>query len=222
VEDRPGSALWLEMTDRPARQYAARAAEVAGRGGVEKAWWLSNAHRRRTDLPMRLEEFSTLGLFEVGGCFSPPVPPEPPGQPPPDTRSLHFRRTPRPGQGVLTGRPTTGILLVMVSPRSPDGAAELRDWADFVHIRHIAAAAVPGYTMITPYERVGGGDPRFLHLYEMDSGDPEAVFASMTPLVRERLGTAEAFGEWAGHPALRIEYVNTFRVEGSLVPGGVA
>jgi hypothetical protein len=35
----------------------------------------------------------------------------------------------------------------------------------------------------------------------------------MTPLVQERLGPpgTAAFDEWAGHPALRIMYVNTFR-----------
>ena len=75
---------------------------------------------------------------------------------------------------MLTGRPTIGLSLVLISPKEPDRAQELRDWADFVHIRHIAEVGVPGYTMITPYENATGGDPRFMHFYEMDTDDPEA------------------------------------------------
>ena len=89
---------------------------------------------------------------------------------------------------MLTGRPTIGLSLVLISPKEPERAQELRDWADFVHIRHIAEAAVPGYTMITPYENATGGDPRFMHFYEMDTDDPERAFKSMTPLVMERIG----------------------------------
>jgi hypothetical protein len=73
--------------------------------------------------------------------------------------------------------------------------------------------------MITPYENVEGTDPRFLHFYEMDCDDPEAAFKSMTPLVIKRLGGGPgtpAFDEWAGHPALRIMYVNSFRRLGEL------
>ena len=88
----------------------------------------------------------------------------------------HFRHYPRPGQGIVTGRPTVGLSLVLISPKEPARAQELRDWADFVHIRHIAEAAVPGYCMITPYENVTGGDPRFMHFYEMDTDDPETAF----------------------------------------------
>ena len=64
----------------------------------------------------------------------------------------HFRRFPRPSQGILTGTPTTGLLVVWISPRTPEQTAALRDWGDFVHIRHIAAAAIPGFTHVTPYE----------------------------------------------------------------------
>ena len=74
-------------------------------------------------------------------------------------------------------------------------------------------AGVPGYSMITPYENVTGGDPRFMHFYEMDTEDPERAFRTMTPLVSERIGrpgTAEWDG-WANTPELRIMYVNTFR-----------
>ena len=124
----------------------------------------------------------------------------------------HFRHYPRPGQGIVTGRPTIGLSLVLISPEGRARAQELRDWADFVHIRHIAEAAVPGYCMITPYENVSGGDPRFMHFYEMDTDDPETAFKSMTPLVMQRIGDehdrcVQALGRG---PSLRIMYVNSF------------
>ena len=64
----------------------------------------------------------------------------------------HFLRTPRPGQGRLTGKPTVSLSLVLISPTTPDEAQALRDWGDFVHLNHIVEAGVPGFTMITPYE----------------------------------------------------------------------
>ena len=101
---------------------------------------------------------------------------------------------------------------MLISPKEPERAQELRDWADFVHIRHIAEAAVPGYAMITPYENVTGGDPRFMHFYEMDTDDPERSFKRMTPLVMDRIGgtDTDAFKQWAFTPSLRIMYVNSF------------
>jgi hypothetical protein len=109
----------------------------------------------------------------------------------------------------LTGRQTTGLVLVLISPKHPDQAQALRDWGDFVHISEIAAASVGGYSMITPYE-VDGDGPRFLHLYELEGDDPEATFQSMTPLVRARLDD-DAYREWAWHPELCIDYVSTYR-----------
>jgi hypothetical protein len=206
VEDRTDAGLYLEMTDGPVDEYvAARIPEVLALPAVHRATWWENVVRDRSDLPRKLDEFSYLAVYEVGATFAAPPPGERPG--------LHFRRTARPGQGRLTGKPTIGLSLVLISPRSPDGAQALRDWADFVHIRHIAEAAVPGYSMITPYEHATGGDPRFLHFYEMDTDDPEASFQAMTPLVAELLGRpgTPAFDHWAGHPELRIMYVNSFR-----------
>jgi hypothetical protein len=206
VEDRVTAGLYLEMTDLPIETYALdRVPDVLGHPGVERATWWRNVHRDRDDLPRVLPEFDHLGVFEVAAAFRPP--PLPAG-----VTGHHFHHYPRPGQGVLTGRPTIGLSLVLISPKEPDRAQELRDWADFVHIRHIAEAAVPGYGMITPYENATGGDPRFMHFYEMDTDDPEGAFKSMTPLVIERIGdtdTAE-FRHWARGPSLRIMYVNTF------------
>jgi len=204
VEDRHPEGLYLEMTDEPPARYAeARVPTVLASPGATRATWWANVCRDRDDLPRVLPEFGLLGVYEVDDGFEPPAAP--------DGITGHlFHRTARPGQGRLTGRPTVGLSLVLIGPREPGDAAALRDWADFVHLRHIAEAAVPGYSMVTPYEHAGGGDPRFLHFYEMDTDDPEASFQAMTPLVRERLDR-DTFRTWTGHPALRIWYVNSFR-----------
>ena len=173
--------------------------------GVERATWWRNVHRDRDDLPRVLAEFDHLGVYEVDDTFRAPSPRA-------GITGHHFHRYRRPGQGVLTGRPTIGLSLVLISPKEPERAQELRDWADFVHIRHIAEAAVPGYGMITPYENVTGGDPRFMHFYEMDTDDPETAFKAMTPLVMHGIGDeqTDAFKRWAWGPSLRIMYVNSF------------
>jgi hypothetical protein len=212
VEDRRTPGLYLEMTDGLLEAYvSARVPEVLERAGATRATWWRNVYRDRDDLPRVLPEFDHLGVYEVDDEFvAPPVPD--------DVRGHHFRRTPRPGQGSLSGRPTVGLSLVLISPRDPAGSQALRDWADFVHIRHIAEVGVPGYTMITPYENALGAacapdrDPRFMHFYEMDTDDPERAFKTMTPLVAERIGdpASDAFRRWARHEQLRIMYVNSF------------
>ena len=208
MEDRLTDTLYLEMTDATASDYAGgRVPAVLATPGVSRATWWENVNRNRSDLPHKLPEFALLGVYEADSTFVPPPPP-------PDLTGAHlFRRTPRPGQGSLSGRPTVGLSLVLVSPRSVDGAQALRHWADFVHIRTIAETAVPGFTMITPYEHDAGGDPRFLHFYEMDTDDPEAAFIAMPKLVMERIGApgTSAFDAWANHEELRIMYVNSFR-----------
>ena len=207
VEDRDTRGLWLEMTRRAPDGYAAeRVPEVLALPGVDRATWWDNVHVDRTDLPRVLPEFTLLGVYEVTEDFRPPATL-------PDVDGLHFRRTPRPGQGSLSGQPTIGLSLVLISPQQPGDAQALRDWGDFVHIRHIAEVGVPGYTMITPYEHADRGDPRYLHFYEMDTDEPEIAFKSMTPLVAERIGDrgTPAFDEWFWHESLRIMYVNSFR-----------
>ena len=173
----------------------------------------TNANRDRTDLPRTLPEFDTLVVVEDPS--GPSGPSGPAGHAAEDAllNSFTFSRTPRPGQGSLTDEPTNGLQLVLISPKDPAAAQDLRDWGDFVHLRHIAEAAVPGFRMITPYVNLTDVGPRFLHFYEMHTDDPEAAFKDMTPRVAERLGGEEtdAFRDWAWHPQLRIDYVNTFR-----------
>jgi hypothetical protein len=212
MEDRFTPGLWLEMTHQAPDAYSAgRVPEVVALPGVTRATWWENVHLDRADLPRVLPEFTLLGVYEVDDDFTAPGTPE-------GVDGLHFRRTPRPGQGSLSGRPTIGLSLVLISPTRPEDAQALRDWGDFVHIRHIAQVGVPGYTMITPYENATGGDPRYLHFYEMDTEDPELAFKSMTPLVEQLIGgqgTPE-FAQWGWHDALRIMYVNSFKRLGEL------
>jgi hypothetical protein len=231
MEDRITAGLYLEMTGGPLDAYVDdRVDAVLGLDGADRATWWRNVNRDRADLPRTLPEFEYLAVYEVGDRFEAP-------ETPPGVRGYHYRHYPRPGQGRLTGRPTLGLSLVLISPTERARAQELRDWGDFVHIRYIAEADVPGYTMITPYENVTGADPLFLHFYEMDTDRPEVAFRAMTPLVERLLndggtpmadllddqeasrsdqfragsgGLTEAFRAWGYHPALRIDYVNSF------------
>lgn len=212
MEDRDTPVLYLELLDVDPENYLRDRvpALLAGRGARRVSWW-HNLQPRRNELPMKVTDGTLLGVTEADDSFVPP----------PATggfarlTAAHFRRYPRPSQGRLTGRPTTGLLVVWISPQRPELAQPVRDWADFVHLSHIAAASVPGYTTITPYENVAGGDPRFMHLYEMDTDDAEAAYQLMPKLVAERLGGADtdAFREWADwrSPGSHIIYCNTFR-----------
>ena len=212
VDDRLTYGLFLEMTEIPADVYGReRAPELRAHEAVTRVTWWRNMKRDRTDLPRVLPEFDTLGIAEVEPEF---VAPDAPA----GISTHHFIRTPRPGQGGLSAKETVGLSLVLISPREPHQAQALRDWGDFVHIRHIAAVGVPGMTMITPYVNASGGDPLFLHFYEMDDPDAERVFKGMTPRVTEQLGGYDvpAWKHWATCPELRIIYVNSFTRVGAM------
>jgi hypothetical protein len=199
--------LQLELSDlAPEVWLDERGPALLASDAVVRASAWTNCAPHRTDLPRTLPEFATLGVVEARAPFA--------ASDPPAGVACHRFRQCRAGQGVLTGRPTRGIELVLISPRTDAGAKALRDWADFVHIRHIAAAAVPGFTRITPYENVTRGRPRFLHFYEMDTEEAEEAFQRMTPATLAHLPSREERRAWAGHPELLIEYVNTFRFAG--------
>jgi hypothetical protein len=217
VEDRITSHLYLEMTNlQPAEFAERRVDDVVATAGVERATWWENCVPNRPDLPRTLDEFSTLGVFECDATFVPP-------ERPPGIDGYHFRHYPRPGQGTISSKPTLGLELVLISPRTGREAQELRDWGDFVHIHDIAAAQPPHFTMITPYENVTGGSPRYMHFYELDTDDPEPAFRAMTAYTRARASgdgawNTHSFTEWMHHQALVINYVNTFRRLGVRTP----
>jgi hypothetical protein len=212
MEDRVTTGVYLELTSFEPDAYRQRAGELLRLRGTDRVSWWANCRPGRHDFPRRVPEGTLLGLAEVDDDFVAPDPPE-------GCTARLFRRHPRPAQGILTGRPTTGLLLVWIAAKAPELEQALRDWADFVHIRHIAAAGIPGFAQITPYDHVGEGDPRYMHLYEFDDGgpggDPEDTFQQMLDFVAPRLGGADSdeFRRWADLRAAGgyMVYVNTFR-----------
>jgi hypothetical protein len=218
VEDRCSTRLHLELHDAAPEAAAARAHDLAGEPGADRVSWWENCAPGRTDLPMRIRDGRSLVVVEAGDGFAPPTPA-------PQVSEAHlFRRSPRPSQGVLTGRPTLGLLVVWISPRSPELARPLRDWGDFVHIRHIAAAGIPGFGQISVYENVAATHPRYMHFYEFDTLDAEATFSTMIDFVAPRLGGTDsaAYAEWADWraPGGRLFYCNTFRRCGEAAAAG--
>jgi hypothetical protein len=214
VEDRDTAGLYLELGDVDPDEYrSGRAPQLADLPGVERVTWWANNVPGRTELPMTVPEGTLLGVAEVDAAFVPP-------EPFPGTTARLFHRYPRPSQGILTGTPTTGLLVVWISPRAPELARSLRDWADFVHIRHIAAAALPGFTHITPYENVDGSDPRYMHFYELDTPDPEDAYIDMARRMARYFGGSRTpqFRVWADfdEPGGRVVYCNTFRLLGQI------
>jgi hypothetical protein len=212
MEDRSTQGLYLELGNGTEDDYAGRARELARRPGAQQVSWWGNCHPGRTDLPRKVAEGSLLAVAEVDHTFRAP-------EPVPGVESHLFHRHSRPSQGILDGGPTTGLLIVWISPRSPDLAQPLRDWGDFVHIRHIAAAGIPGFTQISVFENTAEADPRYMHFYEFTGDDPEATFKTMTAHVAPRLGGAEsaAYADWADWRAHggSLFYCNTFRLLGT-------
>lgn len=199
MEDRQPPRLHLELVRGP-DDVDDRAAVVASAGWAVTTW--EPATTSDDDLPRTLPRCDGVVIGEGdGGTVAPPSP---------ATTVVPLVRYPRPTQGSCSGERTTGILLVLISPKQPEAAQELRDWADFVHLRHIAEAGVPGYRTITPWQHESAGTPRFCHLYELVGGDPQGTFERMAPLVRARLDRS-TFEEWAWHRQLLIEESRTYR-----------
>ena len=213
MEDRCTPCLYMELGDASSEEVQGRARTLAGVPRVERVTWWENCLPGRTDLPMRVREGRFLLVVESSEPIEAP--------PPLDPSVAHsFRRHARPSQGSLTGSPTLGLLVVWISPRTPDVARSLRDWGDFVHIRHIAEAGIPGFTQISVYENTSGGDPLYMHFYEFDNEDAEATFSRMIEYVAPRLGGTDsvAFAKWAEWrpPGGRLFYCNTFSRRGEL------
>jgi hypothetical protein len=199
MEDRQPPRLHLELV-RPPDRVDQRAEAVASAGWEVSVW--EPATTADDDLPRTLPRCDGVVIGEGDGGLVASASAA--------TTVVPLARYPRPSQGSCSGERTTGILLVLISAKHRDSAQSLRDWADFVHLRHIAEAAVPGYRTITPWENESGGTPRFCHLYEMVGDDPQRTFEHMTPLVRARLDPS-TFDDWAWHPQLLIEESRTYR-----------
>jgi hypothetical protein len=120
MEDRESPVLYLEMTEAEPESYAKdRVDHVMALPGVARATWWRNVYRDRPDLPRELPEFDTLAVYECDASFLAPETPD-------GVAGHHFLRTPRPGQGRLTGKPTVSLSLVLISPtRRGAGPARL-------------------------------------------------------------------------------------------------
>ncbi|HUC04008.1 MAG TPA: hypothetical protein VL961_01330, partial [Acidimicrobiales bacterium] len=126
MEDRRSGLVHLELTDAPPGACAGRAEALATSAGVSRVTWWENCAPGRTDLPMRVRDGAALVMVEVADADGFDVPPPAAGT----TEAHTFRRHSRPSQGVLTGRPTLGLLVVWITPRAPVLASSLRDWGD--------------------------------------------------------------------------------------------
>lgn len=223
MEDRQPIGLLLEMLDGPdAGEVERWQREVAipkalATGLVSRGTAFRNARPDESRFAQKIAPFSHLTVYEVerGGDVSMLRRASLPG----DDGDVHvvnriaFERYPRASQGRLTGKPTRGIFLILISPTSRDRAQELRDWADFTHIHGIAAASPSGFTTITPYVNAWRDDPLYLHFYELDTDDPVAAVDDMPNAVVRKWGFEfgdDAFLRWAMTDALDIWYVNVF------------
>jgi hypothetical protein len=200
MEDRQPPRMHLELVRLP-DTVGARAAAVDSAGWAVSTWEQATG-ADHDQMDRRLSRCDGLVVGEGDGEVVAPA-----GR---NTTVVSLRRYPRPSQGSCSGERTTGILLVLISPRDDAKAQELRDWGDFVHLRHIAEAGVPDYRTITPWEEEQGGVPRYCHFYEMVGDDPQATFEQMTPMVQSRLDET-TFRSWAWHPQLVIDESRTYR-----------
>ena len=222
MEDRQPTGLLLEMLDGPdAAEVERWQQEVAIQKAVASGWFTQgtafrNLRPDESRFQQKIESFSHLTVYELSrpdvawACTDG----LPRGEG--DVRVVNrflFQRYPRASQGRLSGKPTLGIFLILISPSERSRAQELRDWADFTHIHGIAAASPEGFTTITPYENAMGGDPLYLHFYELDTADPVAAVDDMPNAVMRRWGYEmgdDAFMKWAMSDALDIWHVNVF------------
>lgn len=222
MEDRQPTGLMLEMLAGPDLDAVESwQREVAIPKALANGWFtrgtaFRNARPDESRFQQKVDPFSHLTVYEIQrhdvafACLD--------GLPRGEdgvrvVNRFVFNRYPRPSQGRVSGKPTRGIFLILISPTTPDRAQELRDWADFTHIHGIAASSPDGFTTITPYENTSGGDPRFLHFYELDTDDVVAAVDAMPEAVMRKFGFEmgdEAFLKWAMSDALDIWHVNVF------------
>ncbi|MFY9585908.1 MAG: hypothetical protein WAT66_00475 [Actinomycetota bacterium] len=222
MEDRQPTGLMIEMLDGPdAAAVEEWQRDVAIPKALANGWFshgtaFRNLRQDETRFQQKIEGFTHLSVYEIAradvewACMDGLARGEGGVR---VTNRFLFKRYPRPSQGRLSGRPTRGIFLVLISPTTPDRAQELRDWADFTHIHGIAASSPDGFTTITPFENTTGGDPRFMHFYELDTDDVVASVDAMPEAVMKKFGFEmgdERFLKWALSDDLDIWYVNLF------------
>src|SRR5579872_3194662 len=126
MEDRQPPRLYIELVRRPDR-VEERAAIVEG-AGWKVSMWDPATTSDGDGLPRRLPRCDGVVIGEGdGGNVEAPSP---------ASTVVPLVRYPRPSQGSCSGERTTGILLVLISAKDGASAQDLRDWGDFVHLRH--------------------------------------------------------------------------------------
>jgi hypothetical protein len=222
MEDRQPTGLLLEMLDGPSAdaverwQHDVAIPKALATASITRGTAFRNLRPDESRFQQKVPGFSHLTVYETQASDPASVRPDafPHGEGGVQVVDrIIFKRYPRASQGRLSGKPTLGIFLILISPTDPARAQELRDWADFTHIHGIAAASPRGFTTITPYENAAGTDPLFLHFYELDTNDPVTAVDEMPGAVMKRWGYQmgdEAFLRWALTDALDIHYVNVF------------
>ena len=213
MEDRVTPSLYLEFIHGPLEPYVAtRVPEVLAVDGAERAtWWQAGGTwmlgEQRMTIDNHLTPASQICLYEVGEAFRPPAFAAP-------TAWIHWRRYPRPNQGLLSWRPTIGLLLVLVDATSPEYAQEVRDFLDFVHIPRVVSAA-SGISLCTVYENTAGERPRYLHVYEITDSDPTETMREVIARLPEMLGGegSTEYRHFLSHPH-DVWEANTFSLVG--------
>src|SRR5271157_6132680 len=119
MEGRLPPRLHLELVREP-DDVDARAAAVQAAGWEVSVW--EPATTTDDELPRRLPRCDGVVIGEGDGGVV--------GSPSRATTVVPLVRYPRPPQGSCSGERTTGILLVLISPKHPEFAQELRDWGD--------------------------------------------------------------------------------------------
>ena len=179
MEDRRTAGLYLEMTDWTARTLHARRGCRWSRPppGVTRAtWWHNVQPRPRRPAPRARRVRHCSASTRSTTRSAPPSRAD-------GVTGHHFRRTPGPAR--VAHRPPDDRPLARAHLAQGSRSRRRRCATGPTSCTSATSprSRCPGYTMITPYENATGGDPRFMHFYEMDTDDPETAFKSMTPLV---------------------------------------
>ena len=176
MEGRLPPRLYLELVRFP-DHVNTRAAAVEATGWQVSTW--EPATTSDDDLPRRLPRCDGVVIGEGdGGAVESPSP---------ATTAVPLVSYPRPSQGSCSASGPRESCWFSSRRSNKSGLRNSRDWGDFVHLRHIAEAAVPGYRTITPWENESSGTPRFCHMYEMVGDGSPGHLRKMTPRVRQRL-----------------------------------
>ena len=214
MEDRITTGLYLELGNvDPDRFATRRAPELLARAGVDRVTWWAQQRPGPDELPMAVDDGTLLGVAEVDDELRAHRPALP------GTTARHFRRYRRPSQGVLTGRPTTGLLVVWISPQAararpgPAGLGRLRPHP--AHRRRVGPRLHPHHPL---REHAPAPIPASCTSTSSTPTTPRRRTWAWPGTWRRYFGGArtEEFERWADWKAAhgQVVYCNTFRLLG--------